>query len=283
MAQSAKLCEGSPPEFGHAMHKCFGFDPTYTNLNHGVSQDLVLICNTLLNPAYNDAGSYGSLPLPVKAACDDLTIRIEANPDLFFRRVYQRPLVQVRERIADLIGAEPDECVMVPNTSHGLNTVLHNFCWNEGDIILRSAVFINRSTVKVKARAASTTYESISRTIQYLADRSPHPSISTFKLYFPKPPKVIVAEFRAHIRAIQRDFKSVARSRKIVAIIDSIVALPGVLMPWKEMVQVCKEAGVWTVIDAAHSIGQELGINLREAQPDFWVSVCIASESVSIY
>ena len=55
--------------------------------------------------------------------------------------------------------------------------------------------------------------------------------------------------------------------------IDSIVSTPGILMPWQEMVKVCKEENVWSVIDAAHSIGQELHINLSEAQPDFWVSV----------
>ena len=26
---------GTPPPFGHAMHKYFGFDPKYVNLNHG--------------------------------------------------------------------------------------------------------------------------------------------------------------------------------------------------------------------------------------------------------
>lgn len=39
------------------------------------------------------------------------------------------------------------------------------------------------------------------------------------------------------------------------------------------MVSICKDAGIWTVVDAAHSIGQELDINLSVAQPDFWVSV----------
>ena len=55
--------------------------------------------------------------------------------------------------------------------------------------------------------------------------------------------------------------------------IDSISSTPGVHMPWKEMVRICREEGVWSVIDGAHSIGQELDINLSKANPDFWVSV----------
>jgi hypothetical protein len=30
---------------------------------------------------------------------------------------------------------------------------------------------------------------------------------------------------------------------------------------------------VWSVVDAAHSIGQEVGIDLGKVQPDLWVSV----------
>lgn len=59
-----------------------------------------------------------------------------------------------------------------------------------------------------------------------------------------------------------------------MALFDSIVSTPGVLLPWREMVQICKDEHVWSVVDAAHSIGQELHLNLTEAGPDFWVSVC---------
>jgi len=39
------------------------------------------------------------------------------------------------------------------------------------------------------------------------------------------------------------------------------------------MVAICKDEQIWSVIDAAHSIGQEVGINLTKAAPDFWISV----------
>lgn len=70
------------------------------------------------------------------------------------------------------------------------------------------------------------------------------------------------------------DFK---QTRKVVAVVDAIVANPGVRLPWKEMVAICKDAGVWSVVDAAHAIGQQVDINLSEAKPDFWVSVSLSS------
>jgi selenocysteine lyase/cysteine desulfurase len=66
-------------------------------------------------------------------------------------------------------------------------------------------------------------------------------------------------------------------------VIDSIVAQPGALLPWKQLVQICREEGVWSVVDAAHSIGQEVGIDLGKVQPDFWVSVSGGSGEVCAF
>lgn len=41
-----------------------------------------------------------------------------------------------RGQVAELIGAGADEVVMVPNTTHGINDILRNFEWKEGDIVL---------------------------------------------------------------------------------------------------------------------------------------------------
>ncbi|KAL5503896.1 hypothetical protein ACEPAH_7967 [Sanghuangporus vaninii] len=223
---------GEPPAFGHPMLQQFGFEPSYINLNNG---------------------SYGSLPLPVLTACEKMTREIESNPDRFMRSTYIPILHDVRARIAALVGADTDECVIVPNATHGINTVLRNFALNEGDIVVINDV----------------TYNAVSRTVQYLKDVNPQIIQSIFPLTFPITPAIIIEGFRAHLKGLPR--KS---GCKVIAIIDSIASIPGALMPWRELVKVCKEEDVVSVIDAAHSIGQELDINLNEADPDFWVSNC---------
>jgi selenocysteine lyase/cysteine desulfurase len=87
-------------------------------------------------------------------------------------------------------------------------------------------------------------------------------------LVYPTTPSKVVAQFRDHLRRLPR-----TKDQKVVAIIDSISSMPAILLPWKEMVQVCKEEGVMSLIDASHSIGQELNIDLGKADPDFWISV----------
>lgn len=61
---------------------------------------------------------------------------MESNPDKFIRVNCINYLTRVRERVAKFIGAETDECVIVNNTSHGIATVLRNFTFNEGDILV---------------------------------------------------------------------------------------------------------------------------------------------------
>ncbi|THH15703.1 hypothetical protein EW146_g4814 [Bondarzewia mesenterica] len=172
-------------------------------------------------------------------------------------RIEFAPLMRsVRARVAKLIGAERDEVVIVPNASHGVNTVLRNFEWHEGDIII----------------GTTTTYNAVARTIQYLNDIPPYPKMSEFHLAFPTTHKDIIDAFRLHLRTLKAS--SVGPNSKIVAVIDGMVANPGVLYPWKELTQVCREEGIWSVIDAAHNIGQEVNINLSEVKPDFFISNC---------
>lgn len=61
---------------------------------------------------------------------------------------------------------------------------------------------------------------------------------------------------------------------KIVVIVDAISSNPGLLMPWERVVEFCRsQENVWTLVDAAHAIGQIVGINLNKTQPDFFISV----------
>ncbi|KAL0954146.1 hypothetical protein HGRIS_005283 [Hohenbuehelia grisea] len=232
----SELYKTTPPRLGHGVLEFFGLDRQYVNLNNG---------------------SYGSLPLPVLAQCNALTLEIERNPDVFHRRNYQNPLKRVREQVADIIGAHADECVIVPNASHGINTVLRNFDWESQDIII----------------AFNTTYGSIAKTIQHLSDTPPHPSIVEFTIQFPTTHADIISNFRDFVRQLPEPATG-SPKRKVVAIIDSIISNPGALLPWQELVGICKKAGIWSMVDGAHSIGHEMNINLSTAQPDFWVSNC---------
>lgn len=69
-------------------------------------------------------------------AAEELSLKIEANPDLFMRLRYQPILNGVREKLANLIGANVNECVLVTNATLAINTILRNFDWEEGDTVI---------------------------------------------------------------------------------------------------------------------------------------------------
>lgn len=81
-------------------------------------------------------GSYGSPPRQVLSYMRDLSEKIESCPDLFLRRTYLPLLNETRQKVADIIGAEQSEVVLVPNTTHGVFNVLENIKWDEGDVIV---------------------------------------------------------------------------------------------------------------------------------------------------
>ncbi|KAI8971277.1 PLP-dependent transferase [Trametes punicea] len=246
----------TPPPFGHALKRYMPLDEDYVNLN---------------------PGSWGTLPLPVLFAATRLAYEIERIPDKLHWVKFQPLLNKARSSIARLVGAATDEVVFVPNATHALNTVLRNFEWREGDLLI----------------GATTMYDTVANTILYLADRAEQqrPGAHFIEYNFPLSHAEIIAIFRSKLRQFKRQHSDrhftdvpplsrgyvedpAKKQNKIVVVIDSISATPGVLMPWRDMVRICREEGVWSVVDAAHSIGQEPDINLGDIGPDFWITDC---------
>lgn len=105
-----------------------------------------------------------------------------------------------------------------------------------------------------------------------------YPVVINLQLLFPMSHSQILETLRKHIR-VEKSLNSSATTLKgpgdfnTVVIFDAIASMPGVKMPWKEMVQICKDEGVWSLVDAAHSLGQEMNVDLAHVDPDFWVAV----------
>ncbi|KAF8961602.1 pyridoxal phosphate-dependent transferase [Flammula alnicola] len=230
------------PNYGRNSRSLFFTNPDITNLNHG---------------------SFGTIPEPIQRACEALTRECEGNPDAFIRGQLFNRFSVAREGLCKLIGVDPNTCVFVNNVATAMNTVLRNFNWSPEDhIIYTDAIF-----------------ESVSLAIENI----PHaPQTSTFNLGGSLSSASILKRFQEHINSVKEEMRSRSTeptsksndSPKIVVIMESITASPSLLLPWKDMVRICREENVWSVVDAAHSLGQEGEINLDEVDPDFWMTNC---------
>ena len=124
----------------------------------------------------------------------------------------------------------------------------------------------------------STTWKGTKGCVKYIHDtNSAHPKVFTYQVNFPTTTQSIIEEFRTHLRDIRASQFQSAPTSKTVAIIDAISSKPGTRFPWPEMIRICREEGAYSLIDAAHCLGQELNINLKVSQPDFWMTVSVGS------
>lgn len=81
-------------------------------------------------------GSFGATPKKVSEYVRKLNVEVEESPDYFYRLNYQARLIEAREKLAKHVGADTDEVVLVANATTGVNTVLRNIAWQEGDTVV---------------------------------------------------------------------------------------------------------------------------------------------------
>ncbi len=141
-------------------------------------------------------------------------------------------LVAVRAKVASIIGvSDVDEVVLTPNASHGVDTVLKNFMWEAGDVIVtcQTSYFVSGSQV-LTILLGNTAYGSISRTAQCISDIPPHPEVAQFTILFPTTKEDIISRWREQLQSVR---ERVGKNAKIVAVVDAIISNPGALLPWE--------------------------------------------------
>ncbi|KAF9693386.1 hypothetical protein EKO04_008879 [Ascochyta lentis] len=196
-------------------------------------------------------GSFGTYPRSVKEAQRSFQDATEARPDDFIRYKYPVHLNESRKAIAELIKAPPKTVVFVPNATTGVNTILRSLTFAEGDHILYFA----------------TIYKGCGLTVDYITESTPAKS-TKLEYTYPVEDDWLVAAFKQKVREIED-----AGGKVKIAIFDTVVSMPGVLVPFQRLTEACKELGVLSLVDGAHSIGH-LEMDMGKLDPDFFVSNC---------
>ncbi|OJD32002.1 aminotransferase family protein [Diplodia corticola] len=217
-------------QFGRKLRKDFLFDDDYININHG---------------------SFGTYPKPVQDEMRRWQSLAEARPDQFIRYDYPVELRKSRALMADYLHAPVETLVFVPNATTGVNTVLRNLVFADGDVIVYFA----------------TIYGACENTVKYVCETTPARAAKV-EYTFPVEDDDLVQRFRDVV-----DAETKAGRRVKVAIFDTVVSMPGVRMPFERLTEACRELGVLSLVDGAHGVGQ-VDLNLTELNPDFFVSNC---------
>ncbi|KAL2038056.1 hypothetical protein N7G274_009276 [Stereocaulon virgatum] len=207
----------------------------------------------LFAPTYTplNHGSFGTYPRSVQKRFHEVQALSEARPDVFVRYQYPKMLDENRAAMAKFLGVPVEEVVFLPNATTAINVVLRNLKYKKGDVILHF----------------STIYGSVEKTIRHLIETTEMGSI-ILAIGYPIDDQALVSQFETAIKGAKLEGKNVR-----AAVFDTVSSMPGVMVPWTRLVEVCKKEGVLSMVDGAHGAGQiELG--LANVQPDFFASNC---------
>ena len=180
----------------------------------------------------------------------------EAEPDTFIRYTYPKLLRNSRALLADMLHCLVDELVLCPNVTTATSTVLYNIRWEEGDKIVYT----------------SGVYGALEKTIDYLVETTSAQSVR-IELDLPQNDDLIVQLFHDTLKQQKRECEQAGKGQVRVAVFDTIVSMPGLRMPFERLVQLCREEGMLSLVDAAHGIGH-IPLDLGGLDADFLVTNC---------
>ena len=203
----------------------WALDPEITFLNHG---------------------SFGACPLAILELQQELRRRMEREPVRFFTREMPRMLDASRGALAELVGADPSDLVLVRNATSGVNSVLRSLRFEPGDELLLTDHEYNACRCAAELVAAQTGARVVTAQVPVPVEAS----------------EQIVEAILAH-----------ATGRTRLALVDHVTSPTAVIFPIGRIVAELDARGVDTLVDGAHGPGM-LPLDLRSLGAAYYTGNC---------
>ncbi|KAL6763735.1 CG12264-like protein [Haematococcus lacustris] len=193
---------------------------------------------------YLNHGAFGGV---CKPAYDEAALwreHCERQPLRFLDRELFPQVVRVMRELATFINAQPQDLVLLPNATTGLNVAIQAAGLQPGDALFM--LDIGYGSVKKMGTAACSQAQLVFGNICFPVS-SPQDIVAA-----------VASQMPAHTR---------------LAVFDSITSNTALVLPVKELVALCRARGVQVLVDAAHSLMQQ-EVDLDALDADFYVANC---------
>ena len=202
----------------------------------------------LLDPdvVFLNHGSFGAAPKPVVDVYQNWQLQLERQPVLFLGRELDGLLRRSRIALGEYLNADADDLVYIPNATHGVNIVARSLRLQPGDEILTS----------------DHEYGACDYTWEYLCGQ-------TGVQYIHQPIRLPVT---SDDEIVDSFWQGVTPRTKIIYL-SHITSPTALRLPVEKICRRAKQAGILTVIDAAHSPGQ-IPLDLQTLDADFVFGNC---------
>jgi isopenicillin-N epimerase len=202
----------------------------------------------LLDPSvvFLNHGSFGAAPKPVFEAYQKWQLRLERQPVLFLGRELDGLLKESRQVLGAYLNADVEDLVYIPNATHGVNIIAHSLQLKPGDEILTT----------------DHEYGACDYTWKFIFDK-----VGAKYIHQPIPLPVQSAQ-----EIVDQFWMGVTPWTKVIYL-SHITSPTALRMPVELICKRAKEAGILTVIDAAHTPGQ-IPVDLQALDADFVFGNC---------
>lgn len=187
-------------------------------------------------------GSFGSVPEPIRRACEAWRAQVEGRPIEMLARRLPELLPERRRRVAEFLGTQPERTGFVTNATAGCNCALAAIDWRAGDRVL----FLNHG------------YNAVRQCIHHHAV-SRGALLDVVDLPWPAPSAASIVSI----------VLGAVRPRTRLLVLDQVTSPTALVLPVREIVRGAREAGVMTLVDGAHAPGM-IPLDVDSIDADWW-------------
>ena len=202
----------------------------------------------LLDPSvvFLNHGSFGATPKSVFDAYQNWQLRLERQPVLFLGRELDGLLKESRRALGKYLNADSDDLVYIPNATHGVNIIARSLQLKPGDEVI----------------GRNHEYGDCDYTWDFICGK-------IGAKYIHQPISLPVYS----IEGVTDQFWQGVTSRTKIIYLSHITSPTALRMPVEQICNRAKEAGILTVIDAAHAPGQ-IPVDLQALGADIVFGNC---------
>jgi isopenicillin-N epimerase len=202
----------------------------------------------LLKPGitFLNFGSFGACPKPIFEDYQKWQLELEAEPVQFITITGLANLKKSREALATYINCSADDLVFMPNPSHAINLIAKSFPLQPGDEVL----------------STNLEYGALDRTWNYYCKKAG-------AKYVRQP---ITIPLVSKEKFIEEFFKGLTDKTKAI-FISQITSATALIFPVKEICEIAKSKGLFTIVDGAHVPGH-IPLDLSTIQADVYTGAC---------
>ena len=192
-------------------------------------------------------GAFGAVCIPAFIEASLWRQHCESQPLTFLDRQLFPHMVRMHRELGDFVGSSPQDVCFVPNATTGLNIVLQS-CLGPNDIAYM--LDIGYGSVKKMLARSPGSLPSDSPSHRHVVQPVPFPLTSPAEL----------------VKLVEETLPQNAK----LAIFDAITSNTAIVLPLKELVEICHKRGVLVLVDGAHALGHFPSLNVPEFDADFY-------------